>query len=221
MEICGEIKSLERCIAGSDRINDHQKSGFGNVNEKVAFGRMIAMARELDSFAAKLDRLLGLECYGWHQPIRVVRFLQEVADAFERDDLEIFDVLKCCGSADMILVRMRVDQHLDRLVSHFGNFQRNALSEACRRIKNDDSFIGYQECGLPPVVRHDVNAATNVFDRIAKLWIDLPKLRLHCRKNRNIIFQGLWRRLSRDLPAPDGSEHQCKYELFHFSSPCD
>src|SRR5258708_19261704 len=121
----------------------------------------------------------------------------------------------------MIFVRVRVDHYLDRLVGRLRNFQRNTLSEACRRIKNDDSFIVYQECGLPPVVRHDVNAAANVFDRIAELRIDLPKLRLHCRQNRNIFFQGLLGRLPRDLPSPDGSEHQCKYELFHFSSPCD
>jgi hypothetical protein len=106
MEICREIKSLERCIAGRNRINHHQKFGFGNVDEKVAFWRMIVMARELDSFVTKFDRLLGLECYVWHQPIRVVHFLQEVADAFERDDLEIFDVLECGGAADMIFVRV-------------------------------------------------------------------------------------------------------------------
>src|SRR6267154_4333 len=104
MEICREIKSLERCIARCNRINDHQKFGFGNVDEKVAFWRMIVMARELDRFAAKFDCLLGLERYVWHQPIRVVHLLQKVTDAVERDDLEIFDVLECRGTTDMIFV---------------------------------------------------------------------------------------------------------------------
>jgi hypothetical protein len=49
---------------------------------------MILMARELHCFATKFDRLLGLECYVWHQTIRVVHLLQEVADGFERDDFE-------------------------------------------------------------------------------------------------------------------------------------
>src|SRR5260370_33939584 len=106
MESCREVKYLERGIAGRSRINDHQKFGFGNVDEKVAFWRMIVMASELDSLAANFDRLLGLECYVWHQPIRVVHLLQEVTGAVERDDLEIFDVLECGGAADMIFVRV-------------------------------------------------------------------------------------------------------------------
>jgi hypothetical protein len=88
MEICREIKSLERCTAGRNRINDHQKFGFGNVDKKVAFWRMIVMVPELHCFATKFDRLLGRKCYVWHQPIRVVHLLQEVADGFERDDFE-------------------------------------------------------------------------------------------------------------------------------------
>src|ERR1700722_5426474 len=106
MEICGEIKSLERRIAGRDRINDHQKFGLGNIDKKASFGGMIVRAPDLDNFATKFALLLGLECYVWHQPIRVVHFLQEVADPFERDDLEIFDVLECGGAADMIFVRV-------------------------------------------------------------------------------------------------------------------
>jgi hypothetical protein len=104
MEICGEIKSLERRIAGRDRINHHQKFGFGNVDKKVAFGGMIAMARELDGFAAKFDRLLGLERCVRYQPVRILHLFQEVADAFQRNDLELFNVLECRGTTDMIFV---------------------------------------------------------------------------------------------------------------------
>src|SRR5260370_36802312 len=104
MEICGKIKSLERRIAGRDRINDHQKPAFGNIDKKVAFGRMIVMARELDSFAAKFDRLLGLERWFRYQPVRILHLFQEIADVFKRNDFELFNVLECRGTTDMIFV---------------------------------------------------------------------------------------------------------------------
>src|SRR5271165_1403582 len=117
---------------------------------------MIVMAGKFDRFAAKLDGFWGLKGYVGYQSIGIVHFLQELTDRIERNDLETFDILERCRPADVIFVRVRVDEHLDRLVGYVCNRGGNAPSVACRSIKHNDSIIGDKECRLPSVVGKDV-----------------------------------------------------------------
>ena len=71
------------------------------------------MPREFHGPAAKLNRLRGLERLRWNQAIRIVHFLQKVADGIEGDNLQSRDILKRDGATNMIFVNVRIDQHLD------------------------------------------------------------------------------------------------------------
>src|ERR1700730_12626977 len=104
MKVRGDVKPLERSITVGYAVNSHQEFSRWDITEEVTFIRMITMGGEFDSFAAKGERLSQLESDVRYQPIRIVHFLQKVADRIERNDLETLDVLESYGAADMIFV---------------------------------------------------------------------------------------------------------------------
>jgi len=60
MKIRRNIKSLERSIASRYAVNGHQEFGLRDIDEEIAFIRVIVMAGELDSLTSKRKRLRGV-----------------------------------------------------------------------------------------------------------------------------------------------------------------
>src|SRR5208282_6073468 len=116
VEVGREIKVLKRYVSRRDRVYRHQEFCLWDIDEKIAFVGVVVMPREFHGLAAELDRLRGLESLRSNQAIRIVHFLQKVADGIESDDLQTRDALKRHGATNVISVYVRIDQHLDRLV---------------------------------------------------------------------------------------------------------
>ena len=117
----------------------------------------------------------------WNQAIRILHFLEKVADRIERDDLQTRDALKRYGAANMIFVQMRVNQHLDRLLRHFRNCFGDMFAVARRRVENDDARVGHRERGLPTVVRKRVKTVSEILHPVSDCRIDVPVFRPHRR----------------------------------------
>src|ERR1700741_2696498 len=85
VEVGRQIEVLKRYISRGHRVDSHQESRLRHVDEKIAFVGVVVMPREFHALAAKPDRLRGLERIRWNQAIRIVHFLQKVADGIERE----------------------------------------------------------------------------------------------------------------------------------------
>src|SRR5580704_13861695 len=152
VEVGRQIEVLKRYVSRRHRVYSHQEFRLRDIDEKIAFVGVVVMPREFHGLAAELDRLRGLERLRRNQAIRIVHFLQKVADGIESDNLQAWDVLKRCGTTNMIFVNVGIDEHLDRLVRDFSDGFRNVSAIAGRRVKNDDARVGHKESGLPTVV---------------------------------------------------------------------
>src|ERR1700733_13140090 len=137
IEVARDIEALERRVAGCYAVDGHEELRLQDVDEKIAFVGMVVMASKFDGLAAKVDGLRGFEGHGGHQPVGIVLSYSEVGDASKRDDMEAGDSFEGRRCANVILVCMRVDQHLDRLVGHLSDRGRNALAEAGRCVEAD------------------------------------------------------------------------------------
>jgi hypothetical protein len=186
VEIRGDVKPMKRSVARGDAVDRHHEFILRNVNEEVAFMGVVKMARQFDGFASERDRLRRLECHIRQQSVGIIHFFEEVGDTFERDDLEAFNVLERCRTADVIFVDVRIDEHLDWLARDLGDGGRNIFSESGWCVEYDHSVIGNKKSGLPHVVGDNVNAPAYVLDRIAEGRVDLPKFRLNRRQDRNV-----------------------------------
>src|SRR5579863_777987 len=134
VEVGRQIEVLKRHVSGCQVVHSHQESRLRDVDEKITFVGVEVMPGEFHGFVAKLDRLRGLERLRWNQPIRIVHFLKKVADGIEGDNLQAWDALKGYGTADMIFVYVRIDQHLDRLVRDLSDGFRNVFRSEERRV---------------------------------------------------------------------------------------
>src|SRR5580700_11639844 len=181
IEVGRQIEVLKRYVSGSNRVYSHQESRLGDINEKIAFVGMVVMPSEFHGLAAELNRLRGLERLRWNQSIRIVHFLQKVADGIEGDNLQSRDVFKRDGATNMIFVNVRIDQHLDGLVRDFSDGFWNVFAITGRRIENDDARLGDKESGLPTVVRKCVNTISEILHPISDGRIDVPVLSPHRR----------------------------------------
>src|SRR5580700_7539530 len=149
MEVRRQIEVLKRYVSRRHRVYSHQEFRLWDIDEKIAFVGVVVVPREFHGLAAELDGLRGLERFRRNQPIRIVHFLQEVADGIESDNLQARSILKRDGAANVIFVQMRVNQHLDRLVRDFSDGFRNVFAIAGRRVENDDARVGHKERRLP------------------------------------------------------------------------
>src|SRR6202007_1168658 len=145
VEVGRQIEVLKRYVSRGHRVDSHQESRLRHVDKKIAFVGVVVMPREFHGFAAELDRLRRLERLRWNQAIRIVHFLQKVADGIESDNLQARDILERNGTANVIFVYVRIDQHLDRLVRDFSDGLRNVFAVAGRRVENDDASVGHKE----------------------------------------------------------------------------
>src|SRR5215469_13543345 len=139
------------------------------------------MPREFHRLAAQLDRLRGIERDRWNQTIRILHFLEEVAYAIERDNLQAWDVLKRDRAANVVFVQVGIDEHLDRLVRDFCDCFWNMVAIAGRCVENDDACVGYKECGLPTVVGKGVNTVAKTLHPVSECRIDVPEFSLNRR----------------------------------------
>src|ERR1700687_3377120 len=80
MKVRGDVKPLERSITVGSAVNGHQEFSRWDINEEVTLIRMIIMGGEIDTFAAKGERLSRFKSDVRYQPIRIVHSLQKVAD---------------------------------------------------------------------------------------------------------------------------------------------
>src|SRR5580704_170945 len=157
VEVGRQIEVLKRYVSRRHRVYSHQEFCLWDMNEKIAFVGVVVMPREFHGLAAKLDRLRGIERDRWDQAIRILHFLQEVADGSEGDDLQARDVLKSCGASNVIFMQVGIDQHCDRLVRDLSDGVRNVFAVAGRRVENDDSGVCHKESRLPTVVGKCIN----------------------------------------------------------------
>src|ERR1700745_4184672 len=167
VEVGRQIEVLKRYVSRSHRVDSHQESRLWDIDEKIAFVGVVVMPREFHGLAAELDRLRGLERLRWNQAIRIVHFLQKVADGIESDNLQARDALKRCGPTNMILMNVGIDQYLDRLVRDFSDGFRNVLAVAGRRVENDDARVGHKKGGLPTVVRKRINTVSEILHPVS------------------------------------------------------
>src|SRR5580658_11382475 len=98
VEVGRQIEVLKRYVSRRHRVYSHQEFRFWDKDEKIAFVGVVVMPREFHGLAAELDRLRGLKRHRWNQAIRIVHYLQKVADGIESDDLQTRGVLKRCGA---------------------------------------------------------------------------------------------------------------------------
>src|SRR6201998_2521055 len=96
VEVGRQSAVLKRYVSRSYRVESHQEPRLRHVDEKIAFVGVVVMPREFHGLAAELDRLRCLERLRWNQTIRIVSFLQQVADGIESDNLQARDALKRC-----------------------------------------------------------------------------------------------------------------------------
>jgi len=104
VEVGREIEVLKRYVPGGHRVNSHEESRLRDVDEKITFVRVVVMPREFHGLAAELDRLRGIERDRWNQSIRILHFLEEVANRIEGDDLRAGDILKRYGATNVVFV---------------------------------------------------------------------------------------------------------------------
>jgi hypothetical protein len=135
VEVGRQIEILKRYVSRRHRVYSHQEFRLRDIDEKIAFVGVVVMPREFHGLAAELDRLRGLERLRWNQAIRIVHFLQKVADGIESDNLQAWDVLKRYGPANVVFVQVRIDQHLDRLIRDFSDGFRNVFASWPARRK--------------------------------------------------------------------------------------
>src|SRR6201981_1624377 len=121
VEVGRQIEVLKRYVSRGHRVDSHQESRLRHVDEKIAFVGVVVVPREFNGLAAEFDRLRRFERLRWNQAIRIVHFLQKVADGIEGDNLQARDALKRDGATNMILMNVGVDEHLDRLVRDFSD----------------------------------------------------------------------------------------------------
>src|ERR1700751_3518687 len=136
------MKVLKRDVSGRYRVYSHQEFRLRDIDEKITFVGVIVMPREFHGLVAEHDRLRAFERHRWNQPIRIVHFLQKVADGIEGDNLQAWDALKGYGTADMIFWYVRINQHLDRLVRDFSDGFRNVFALSGRRLQKHNAGIG-------------------------------------------------------------------------------
>src|SRR5580704_7042155 len=109
VELGRQIEVLKRYVSRRHRVYSHQELRLWDIDEKITFVGVVVMSRESHGLAAEVDRLRGFERLRWNQAIRIVHFLQKVADGIESDNLQSRRILKRDGAANVIFVNVRID----------------------------------------------------------------------------------------------------------------
>ncbi len=123
------------------------------------------MVGQFQRFAADLERIGVAERYGRQRPVRIVVARKQLPGLLVGDDDRAS--AETSGTADMIGVRMTVNNMGDRLVGDFGDRLGNQRGVAGRRVYHDNAALMDQEHGLVGVLSHHVEVSAEALESIA------------------------------------------------------
>lgn len=154
--------------AREDDIDEHQSLGCGVVDEDVAGNVIDPFVAELKCLVGGAELVLVLEGLGWERPRRVSGQAELDKGVRMCDDGRVgVGGSDEGGSANVICMRVAVDEMSDWKVSGVANGEEN-LSADCSRCVNEDYTRGRDdEKGLIDPLRDHKGAISEVFQSVA------------------------------------------------------
>src|SRR5262249_57918053 len=124
---------------GRDDIDYYQRLLRRSVDEDIARFVAIAVVGQFQLFSAALKRIGVSEGQGRQRPVRTVVAGKQLSGLLVRDDDRPF--AKASSAADMIGMRMTVNDMGDWLVRHFSDRLRNQRGIGGRRVDHNNAAL--------------------------------------------------------------------------------